>query len=215
MTTLTAEADSLATLVAAGSGNGTQIIDQSLRLIETLVEEPTAYAKIHPLGFLQVNLSRYEDFLLRLHLWPVPRIAPRPPVWRVHRHGWDLRSYVLCGAATNLEYDVLPDPAGGSRVYDVSYDADASTLRRTDRLVKCVQRSEVTYEAPAVYDVPPESFHTTISEAAAPTATMVVVGTNKLSQPLVIGDADGDDSYTLTRDRIAGESLRRALRQFL
>jgi hypothetical protein len=215
MTILTDATEELRSLVLRENAEQ-EIHDAALSTIQTLAELPSsATATIHPLGFIQVKLATYEEFALRLHVWPVPRFTPQDPVWRVHRHGWLLRSYVLRGNAINYEYDVRANPGGEHVLYGVEYDRASSTLMRTPTRVSYAQNSVETHCAPAVYEVPSDAFHATVSASDEPTATFVVVYSEKESSPLVVGDADAEERYRFSRQGLSADDLEQAMNQLL
>lgn len=215
MPTLTDATEELRSLVAS-DGTLADVVEAGSTAMRALVAgEDAAVATIHPLGFIQVKLATYEEFSLRFHVWPSPGIPPQEPVWRIHRHGWVLRSYVLRGEAVNYEYGIEEDPGGDRRLYRVAYGESTSTLERTDTLISYTQTSMAEYTAPAVYEIPADAFHATVSPSGEPTATFVVVYSEKESSPLVVGDADGDNRFEFHRHRVPPDDLRQVLAQVL
>lgn len=63
--------------------------------------------RVHPNGFIQLDLDSLHGEKRRLHVWPeTPLHHGRHPI---HNHSFDLHSEVLCGSLTNLTYLFVPD----------------------------------------------------------------------------------------------------------
>lgn len=214
MTTHMAELDELKELIERDAA-AERIVEHGLGLVRILSEDLSLPGRLHPLGFLQILLGAYEHFSLRLHVWPIPSLLPKEPAWKVHLHGWALRSYVLRGAAVNIEYDVVPEPGGPARLYEVHYEPGVSILERTGSLARCRERSRQIHGAPTVYEIAARSFHATECLGDEPTATLVVAATEKLCPPLVVGEMDGRATYARPMEMLSGSSVRRRLTQLL
>ncbi len=152
----------------------------------------------HPLGFILCKLSEEGRKKIRLHIWPSSNERVQKPVWLIHDHLFDLKSWVLSGAIENTEYEVTNSSPNFS-VYQASYDQDKSILHRTVKKICIREKSKSVVRTGGIYKVASGVLHQSISlsESTSLTVCETIDCLNKT--PIIAGDISGLDTYSYTR----------------
>lgn len=154
----------------------------------------------HPLGFVRLKLTSSVQGSLRIHVWPETERRSQVPVWNIHDHLFDLRSFVLCGVVRNHRFEVRPDKTSAThRLYQVSYCKRQSRLHATTAEVSCHHISADVYSALESYSVYGEEFHASVVEKNILTATIVITSNHSRRAPNVLGDLSAGKLYAYDR----------------
>jgi hypothetical protein len=144
------------------------------RSFETLFRMATRPPRLHPNGFIQVDLGERR----RLHVWPEEKLPAAEPVTPIHDHVYGFRSLIIRGALRNVECEPVFDPSGGTHVIHevypwVTFERTSPIWRSGDRtyLAKIVQVSD--FYVGTRYRFPPRRFHA--SEPLGSTATVIEI----------------------------------------
>jgi hypothetical protein len=162
-----------------------------------------SFGTIHPLGFLVIRLQPTLDAnLIRIHIWPEGERTSRQPCWMVHDHAWDFKSHILCGSVSNDSYSVTTDAESPSgRLYGVRYDADSSTLHRTERQVSYQLDRTDLYQRGEYYEVRMGQYHSTRVPEGTLACTVVLTTNPSQATAKVVGSLDGETLYGCARNR--------------
>lgn len=187
-------------LNAVRSESATHVVAAGRSLIALLSDNPKLVAVTeHPVGFAHAKILEEPDLTIRLHIWPIPAIAPQDPPWLVHRHMWPLTSYVIYGSVVNKLYAVHPHEEGSHRLYSVTYKGGKSIMTATTDRVTCDLESQHEFSVDDRYEVDPAAFHSTCAASGRPTATIAVTGPPTGEPPRVVGALNGRASYRFSR----------------
>jgi hypothetical protein len=173
----------------------------------------------HPLGFLTAELGRSAGGdKLSLHIWPPSDRRTQDPAWLVHRHVWHLASCIVTGRVFNLYYDVQPVSSASvatNRLYFQTSVGKVSSIIRTSQLVSCTQSQRAEHCSGAVYEVPMNKYHTTLSPEDEFAATVVATSPRRRDQADVVGDIAGLPRYDYRRERVEQSQMRSLLDDLL
>ena len=168
----------------------------------------------HPLGFVRVNAQDMGDVRLRLHIWPRRNRVLQDPLWPVHTHAFELKSYIICGTVTNHGYKSVITRAGATnRLYRVIYARDYSLLEKEESRIRCEVVGKMSYNPGDTYAVPQNTLHTTVVPEETLAATLVTVSNRVDKPPLVVGDIDHPSPLSFQRKQCAPRLLRMWLRE--
>lgn len=124
----------------------------------------------HPLGFACLPMERVNDDGLCLHVWSPELSLPTLTTSAVHKHSWDLLSYILYGTLRNDLIEVT-EP-GPHRLFEVHSTDGVDEIRQTPTLVDYRVTDSATYHASEVYSLAAGEFHMTVCHGE--TATVAV-----------------------------------------
>jgi hypothetical protein len=151
---------------------------------------------VHPHGFHVVLLHSQADMEWRLHMWArgTRSISGMPTF--IHTHNREVRSRVLRGRLTNIQYEVDSSQNHGHPLYSVEYlgnkyeKSTLNVLRRTSDRVRVIEISKVSIEDGDSYHVPRHSFHEAVVSDDIVTCTIVCMSDPE-SSPIYVVGADG------------------------
>jgi hypothetical protein len=136
-----------------------------------LVRNNDVPARVHPNGFLQLNLPNDR----RLHIWPEEPLPQSNPLLPIHDHTFAFESTILTGKLSNITREVIPIPDGPSCLYEI-YPFLAGRghnpfIRADSQHYDTYITEEATYRPGDVYEFPPFVLHETVPEGC--TATVI------------------------------------------
>ena len=153
----------------------------------------------HPLGFLFRTLQDTGDRRVRLHVWP-PGAQTSNLGYDIHDHAFSFVSRTLAGVVRHSSFNVHPQQAATEHVlYEVLYEGQISTLRKTDRFVLVSDDSSQIISPGESYELSHVAFHSTQALGTAGAATLTVMERTSSACPLVVGPSDGPESLEFAR----------------
>ena len=148
---------------------------------------------------------------LRVHIWPMTERVCADPLWPIHDHVWDMKSFIACGELKNHVYETIPVPNGDHQFYRAHYyDGGRSSLVAEGNCVKMRRVSEQRYVAGNTYRVRRGTLHSTAVSPRQLTAT-VVLATQPEGLPRVVGDASFPRRVDFSRSACTDSEVRRLL----
>lgn len=144
-------------------------LDEAKTLIREAASDQTKQPRMHPNGFIQLDLAEG----VRLHIWAHDESLPRQAtVNTVHDHIFEMKSHVLIGQMVNKTYRFEPYELGDHQIYRASYRAQAdSVLEPTGIYGGLAVWHEQPVHAGQGYDFDAFEFHDTITHGF--TATLM------------------------------------------
>lgn len=154
--------------------------------VSALKKAGKADLKLHPHGFIQLDLS--GDRSTRLHVWDddLPRTASENTI---HDHVWDFTSEVLCGRLKNIEFRAGRDDNGDWEEW-VARKERHEGARGGKNLVATGNKFKVDFHSMAilapgsVYDFPAFALHDSVGVGL--TATLFTKGQNYGGDPQIL-----------------------------
>jgi hypothetical protein len=153
--------------------------------VDQLMEEGAGNIRVHPNGFVQVDLQPTEESWrkshheghsganLRLHIWNPPdhQLPHQGTVNEIHTHVFDMQSTVVRGKMTQQCYSFIvgsewhqeriKNPAKLTRLYKAVYGEKAANSRLEDTGIKgqAVLEWDIDVVAGGLYNQPAFTFH--------------------------------------------------------
>jgi hypothetical protein len=129
----------------------------------------------HPLGFVHVKvlINGNDDEKVRLRFWETKSdISSLGVSDRIHNHAFDFVSHILSGEVLERRYELVLDPRGTHRIWEVENLGGKSVLRKTT--IRCVlkESDDIVHPFRSSYTMTAGLFHDAISNADC-TATLV------------------------------------------
>lgn len=190
-------------------------IDSPTSIIDEIVIGARSTQKIaywHPLGFIVIPLGSFPDASYRLHISSPNFRKPQSPLWRAHDHSYNFESIVLKGSVCNKIFDIrtanLEDSTNAHRIYDVQYSSGISTLNRSDSIVVAVEAAKFSILAGNKYSISAGVFHENSHGAGLFAASLVRTSPLNGRSPRVLGDIDGEFSYSYAREPVLDQDLQ-------
>jgi hypothetical protein len=208
---------SLATLAQAYNDRNADATQWATAALCADLPHDRPWAMWHPLGFFRINLGRDAAGLSYIiHCWPRDFRATQQPAWLVHRHAWDLESFVLEGSLEDVQYDqVVGDATENGTLYLASGTPDhTSRLDRTDVDLHLRRRTGSRMPAGRFYRVDIGQFHQSYVPVQGHCLTLARTGPRLRRNSQVLGDHDGPDLLTYTHDAVDHELVDTVLRSF-
>jgi hypothetical protein len=173
--------------------------------LRTILDQvaPTA-ATLHPNGFVKVVVDSTEAWILRLHIWPVPRNDTQLP-GKPHGHRWDFASWILAGALREVTYASARD---GEEFELHSYDGHAALGAGTSSMLNRLTRRDLGKGE--IYVRTRDVLHATAPPAESGlTASLVVRGPQRpASAPVYLGPGAPPEQ---AEEPVPAPELRRVL----
>jgi hypothetical protein len=121
-----------------------------------------ARPRVHPNGFLQLNLV--ESGNLRLHIWH-PELPKQSVRTSVHDHVFHMRSTIEVGVLQQVRFTYTLEHSGDptAEIYMAEYTAKSdSTLHPTGVQVALATREDQFITVDGTYEQPPFTFHDSV-----------------------------------------------------
>ncbi len=174
------------------------------QLIEFVIAENITF-NWHPLGFIMCKISNEIKKTIRLHIWPENKRCIQKPTWLIHDHIFDLKSWVLKGAITNIEF-ITGEFDNSFQVYNTIYDKDKSILIKTNQRLSILESKRYLIKEGESYDVYAGHLHKSISSNNTTVTVCETVNQFNL-KPRVLGSCAGRDKYSYTRNVVSKAEL--------
>ena len=159
--------------------------NEVLSMVDTCEREGVK-PKLHPQGFIQLDLS--GDRSKRLHIWEpsIPRTAATDTM---HNHVWKFKSTVLCGTLFDIKVEPKRNLAGNWEVWQAKPDRHVGgrggkILQKTGARCAVDEEKIARIRAGETYSFRAFDFHDSV--AVGYTATLFQKGTDYGGDPLVI-----------------------------
>lgn len=138
-------------------------------LINTAATDDSNRPRVHPNGFIQLDLGKD----MRLHVWPHDeRVSGQRVRTSIHDHIFSMRSHVLIGQMVNKEFRFEPAETGDHQIYRAVYRAAAdSVLEPTGIYGMVALHSEQPVHVGEYYSFAAFEFHDTVTHGF--TATLM------------------------------------------
>lgn len=178
-------------------------------LLEDLLSvEPTFEGFEHPLGFLRIPIGADSAGLRYfVHRWISGDRCVQQPAWLVHRHAWDLESFVVSGELEDRQWR-RASREGGFGLYVADVDSTTSVLSRTDEGLELEPIGTEPRRAGEFYRVDIGSFHESVVAPGTDCITLVRVGQRLRSNSEVQGPVSGPQSVSYSRNRMSSSDVR-------
>ena len=184
------------------------------RCVVAIEQDPEDfYAIWHPLGFASFWLWEKGQESVRLNLWSDLPGEYTGLGWHIHKHNWDLASYVLCGYLESRTYRILQNTSNHPthRVYNIQHDGDMNYLRASPRVVSCeLDRVEIVQPGNR-YRLAQGVFHSAHAAEGCVTATLVLASEVQGTDAAVLGPLQGVAEYQTERRRCPHWFVREAV----
>ena len=174
------------------------------QLIEFVIAENITFIW-HPLGFIMCKISNEDKKIIRLHIWPDNKCCIQKPTWLIHDHFFDLKSWVLKGTITNIEY-IVGEFDNSFQVYNTIYEKDKSILIKTKQRLSILESKRYLIKEGESYDVYAGQLHKSISSSNTTVTICETVNQFNL-KPRVLGACSGRDRYSYTRNVVSKVEL--------
>ncbi len=171
----------------------------------------------HPLGFFRMHLGSDSSGLRYfLHCWPRGYRSTQEPAWMIHRHAWDLESYIVAGSLTDTEYRVVRAKSAAlvcisGPLYEASVTDEQSVMANTEQYLDLVVEQSSSHVTGDFYRVDIGSFHQTTVPLSDACVTLARVGPRLRERSQILGDSDGPRTLTYSRVRVEREFVQAAL----
>lgn len=153
----------------------------------------------HPLGFLFATLFEANELRVRLHVWPGEN-SNASDAYQIHNHAFTFHSRTVSGTVRHTSYSITTGtPISKHILYQVIYNGEVSTLRKTDSPVEVARAEEHLISAGESYQLSHTAFHDTRAISPEGAATLVVMRRASAANPLVIGPVDGPSDSVFHR----------------
>jgi hypothetical protein len=184
----------------------------AIKILEQIHAQPSSVPAVwHPLGFIDLEVSRASTRFTRIHIWSDLAGEYMRASVRIHKHDWRMRSFVICGSLRNRIYSLTSNDTPTHHVYAIDYNNDVNFLRRTDRVVSArVNRSEFL-RRDVWYGLDEGVFHDIEVDRDGTTATLVQGVRQPLFENEVLGELDGPEVYVTARIACDAASVRAAV----
>ncbi|GAB6899021.1 hypothetical protein [Kineosporia succinea] len=167
----------------------------------------------HPLGFFCLPVLRDGDLGVCVHLWTSTVEAAVTTTSTIHCHSWQLSSFVLYGRVTHTLIDVIDDPGGEQRLFEVISAGGTDEVRPTPRRVRCRERSVHPTGRGETYRMDAGQFHSSLPGDEGEAAT-VVLGRTRGTDDLTVGAAHGP-GHVVRREACSPEETTALVRTAL
>ncbi|UFH60467.1 hypothetical protein [Sulfurovum mangrovi] len=168
----------------------------------------------HPLGFIIGTYLNNGREKIRIHIWPKDGGKKQLPYWNIHDHIFDLKSWVLKGEITNIEYDVINDNSSTKCFYDVKYIENQSLMTKSEQHISYKISKKETYAEGEIYTIDAGIFHTSEKTNIGNALTVVLSINTDIKTPKVIGEEEGENSYQYNRNKVDSSYIKELINEF-
>ena len=174
--------------------------EKAIEILEHLLDDEAKsyHFNWHPLGFIHAKLVTFENNeTLRFHIWSDIERKPDDKQLMIHKHIFDLKSYVLTGKIKNVVYHISKKekPHLSLNEYVVNYEKDYSILNQTQKKIKLCQPTESIILPGNVYSMSSEVFHESHVPQNSLASTLVLTHNQTKTSPIVAGEGKKFHKY--------------------
>jgi len=164
----------------------------------------------HPYGFYVVQTRIVVDEMpLRFHAWLAGLRIAQQPHWPEHTHKSTMRSFVLDGTLTNLQWQVS-GVGYGVPLYTTELAGTRSYLNRSPIEISIGDPAAETVQAGGSYVVPKGVFHDTRVDADKACLTMCWFLNDRSGQSVVAGAIEAPARIETVRTALSEAEARQA-----
>jgi hypothetical protein len=157
-------------------------------LIYEALRDSGKVPRVHGNGFLQLDLN--DEGTKRLHIWD-DKLPSQSVKSSIHDHVFELKSTILCGRLTHIEYETV-SPAVNPQDSYIVYRAEQvpgsnnTVLKPEKEIVSLQETRRFTFAPGSTYNFPPYELHDTQHQGFTATIMNKVKAPKDYGRPRVL-----------------------------
>ena len=170
----------------------------------------------HPLGFLSWKIGPVDEFdgSIRIHYWPINGRKYKQPNWQIHTHNFHLKSHILMGCITNIDYErSSPHTTGLWHEFKATYQNQTTSIESTGKTFSLNKKSEITHKGGEVYEVKKGTFHQSVVDINSECLTLAIESHKDTSADPIIAGSQSTGKFVFHYEEADKNIILEALRK--